>query len=289
MAAEENLTEVLVKAQTIDFVNRFGQQVKDLKEMLGIERTLDMPIGSIINTYTSKVTLADGNVAKGDIIPLSKVELTAGAPVELKFSKHRKAVAAEDVQKYGFEGAINRTDNELLKELQKDLRAQFFTQLAAGQGTASGVGLQGALAQAWGGVQTAFEDDSVGTIAFVNPLDIADYLAKAQITVQTAFGMKYVENFMGVDVVIISTRVTAKTVYATAPENLVFAFATMSGELKKMIPDLYTDNTGVIGVTRDVDRTRLTAETTTVSATVLLAENTAGVIKSTIQDAPVAP
>lgn len=280
----ENITEKLVKAQSIDFVERFGNSITSLLAMLGVQRKFPMTAGSIIKTYTSKVTLQNGEVAKGEIIPLSKVEMEEAEPIELAYSKHRKAVAVEDIQKYGFMRAIAMTDDKLAKELQKDLRGKFFAQLEKGTTAVTGEGLQGALAQAWGNVQTKFEDDGAVTIAFVNPLDVSDYLAKANITVQNAFGLNYVENFLGVNVVIISPQVKAKTLYATAAENLCFAYAVVNGgEIAKAGFDFTTDETGVIGITHDINKQRLTAETTTLSGAALYAERLDGIVKVTIK------
>ena len=288
MAKLENLTETLVKAQSIDFAEVFGKKMTTLQQMLGIERKLPMPVGSVIKTYKSKVTLQDGNVDKGDLIPLSKVELEEADPIELAFSKHRKAVSAEDIQKFGFERAVSMTDAELLKELQKDIRTNFFTQLDTAKGKTKGAGLQGAIAQGWGSVQTIFEDDGVNTIVFVNPLDCADYLASANITIQKEFGLNYVENFLGADIAIITTSVKKGVVYATATDNLCLAYAEVAGgEINKAF-DFVTDSTGVIGVTKDVNIQRLTAETVTLSAIALFAERLDGVIKVTIE-APKAP
>lgn len=280
---ETNLTQTFIRAQSIDFVENFGKQLTSLFTMLGLERKIPMSAGTTIRTYTSSVTLAGAEVAKGAVIPLSEVELEEGPTHELAFAKHRKAVAVEDVQKYGFEQAIIMTDDALLRELQKDLRGKLFAQLATGTGAATGAGLQAAMAQAWGKVQVAFEDDAVRTIAFVNPEDVADYLAKASITVQTAFGLNYVENFLGVSVVILTSQIEKGTLYATAANNLVFAYANVAGgEIDKAF-DFTLDRTGVIGVTRDVDKSRLTAETTTLSGTLLFAERLDGVIKVTIE------
>lgn len=282
MTAEANLTTKLAKAQSIDMTNQFGQSIKKLIKMLKLERTIVMPVGSTIKTYKSTVTLDGATVEPGDIIPLSKVETTPGDPVELKWDKKRKAVAAEDIQKYGFEQAISNTDIKLLREIQKKIKEAFFNQLKAGTTQVTGAGLQGAMAKVWGGVAEKFEDDEVTAIAFVNPADVADYLATAKITVQTAFGLKYVENFMGVDVAVISTGVPAKTVYATAADNLILAYANMSaGEIAKAF-DFTTDETGLIGVTHDINKTRLTAETVTASAMVLFAERLDGIVKATV-------
>lgn len=288
MAAENNLTEKFAKAQSIDFVEQFGKSIKKLLEMLKIERRMTSPVGATIKTYSSKVTLDGTKVAKGDIIPLSKVETTEGDPIELAWDKKRKAVAIEDIQAYGFEQAVSKTDTELLRELQKEIKKNFFAQLAKGTTSVSGVGLQGAMAKAWGGVAGKFEDDDVTTIAFVNPTDVADYLATAQITVQTAFGLRYVENFLGVDVAIMSTSVPAKTLYATASDNLCLAQANMAGSEIAKAFDFTTDETGIIGVTHDVNKQRLTAETVTASATVLFAERLDGIVKATITEAAAA-
>ena len=280
---ETNLTRALGTAQSIDFANKFGTKLGDLTEILGVHRKISMPVGTVIKTYQSTVTLADGTVEPGAVIPLSKVELTDGPAQELKWDKRRKAVPAEDIQKYGFERAINITDNKLLTELQKNLRTKLFENLGTGTGTATGAGIQAALAQAWGKVQVAFEDDAVRTIAFVNPLDVADYLAKANITIQNAFGMSYVENFLGVDLVMMSSRVEKGTAYVTAAENLVLAYADVNGEIDKAF-DFVKDSTGVIGVTKDINKQRLTAETITLSGLVLYAEILDGVIVTTITE-----
>lgn len=282
MAAETNLTTVLTKAQSIDFANQFGQQVGKLVDLLGVQRKMPLSAGSTINTYTSSVTLDGTVVAKGDIIPLSEVKLEPGDPISLVWDKKRKAVAVEDVQTYGFDQAINRTDNALLRELQKGIRSKLIAQLAAGTGTTTGAGLQAALAKAWGKVQVAFEDDDVRTIAFVNTMDVADYLGTAQITMQNAFGLNYVENFLGVDVVVITSLVTAGTFYATAADNLVLAYANISGGEIDRAFDFVVDATGLIGVTHDINKQRLTAETITLSGIVLFAERLDGVIKGTI-------
>lgn len=286
---ELNLTRQLTKAQSIDFVNTFGTQIGQLTKLLGVERKIPMTSGSTLKTYTSSVTLDNTSVEPGAVIPLSQVVVEEGAPVEIEWDKKRKAVPAEDIQKYGYEQAITRTDKALVRELQKELRKKLFAQIEAGTGTVNGVGLQGALAQAWGGVQKAFEDDEVRTVAFINTMDAADYLGTAQITVQSAFGLNYVENFLGVDIVVITSLIDKGTLYATAADNLVLAYATVSsGELGQAF-DFVTEETGLIGVTHDINKQRLTAETVTLNGMALFAERLDGVIKATIEAAPETP
>ena len=91
--------------------------------------------------------------------------------------------------------------------MQKAIRTDLFTFLATGTGEAGGADMQSTLAQAWGQLQVKFEDDAIQAVYFVNPLDIADYLGAAQISTQTAFGMTYVEDFLGLGTVIMNASV----------------------------------------------------------------------------------
>ena len=103
MAVQEN-TNVradFAKAQSIDFVTRFNGSITKLQELLGLTRRTAMSNGSLIKTYTSTVTMADGDgvVAEGDVIPLSKVETKLANTYELSNKKYRKAVTMEAIQR----------------------------------------------------------------------------------------------------------------------------------------------------------------------------------------------
>ena len=286
MAVEANLTTDLGAALSVDFSEQFGQRFNSLAELLGVQRLLPMANGTLIKTYTSSVTLDGTVVAPGDIIPLSQVVLEDGPSQELVWDKKRKAVPMEDIQKYGFERAISLTDAKLLNEVQKGIRTKLLAQLSTGTGASTGAGLQEVMAQNWAAVANIFDEDDVQSISFINPFDAADYLGKADITTQTAFGMTYVENFLNNRIVFMHREVPKGTVYTTADQNLVAAFANMSGgEIGKAF-DFVTDNTGLIGVTHDIDKKRLTAETVTAYGIVLFAERLDGVVVGTIEAAP---
>lgn len=289
MSAETNLTIVtdLAKVQSIDFVNRFEDSINKLVEALGITRKMPLTSGMTIKTYKSEVTLKKDKVGEGDLIPLSKVKATPDKTYEIEFSKYRKSVSAEAIQRGGFEQAVTQTDDKLLREIQKDLRKKLFEFMETGTGTGTATGLQGALAQAWGKVQTLFEDDGVKTVAFVNPLDVADYISGANVTTQTVFGMTFVTGFTDVTV-ISNTSVPKGTVYATAPENLVLAYVAIGGgELGKAF-NFTTDETGYIGITHGKADKTLTYETVALSGTLLFAERLDGVVKIAIT-APTTP
>lgn len=82
-----------------DFVNVFGNQIESLLEMLGIQRATKMNIGDTIKTYKSSVTLADGEVAAGDVIPLSTTKREPDQTYTLEYKKYRKLVPAEEIKK----------------------------------------------------------------------------------------------------------------------------------------------------------------------------------------------
>lgn len=281
---EENLTRDLGKALSIDFTERFGQRLNSLYDLLGIERQMPMAAGTLIKTYTSSVTLDGEEVEPGAVIPLSEVKLEEGPSQELEWDKKRKAVPMEDVQKFGFDRAISISDTKFINEIQKGVRTKLLDQLATGTGEAEGVGLQGAMAQAWASVTAKFDEDDIEVISFINPFDVADYLGQANITTQTAFGMTYIQDFLNNRVVFMHGDIPKGTIYSTAADNLVAAYAVMNGgEIDKAF-DFTTDETGLIGVTHDINKQRLTAETITAYGIVLFAERIDGVVVGTISE-----
>ena len=167
------------------------------------------------------MTFEDDEYGEGDIIPLSKYETTTKNVGEVILEKWRKATTAEAILKSGYDQAVGATTDDIVKDIQKGIRKKMVDYMATGTGTASGEGLQAALAAGWGRLQVLWEDDAVDTVYFLNPMDIAEYLGKAQITMQTAFGMSYVENFLGLGTVFVSSAVPAGNYYATAKQNIV--------------------------------------------------------------------
>lgn len=282
MAVEPNLTTELGTALSIDFVEQFGQRFRTLQELLGVQRTLPMAAGTLIKTYTSSVTLDGTQVAPGDIIPLSQVTLEDGPSHELEWDKKRKAVTMEDIQKYGFDRAVTLTDNKLINEIQKGVRTKLLTQLSTGTATATGTGLQQVMAKNWATVTAKFDEDDVQVVSFMNPYDAGDYLGNANISTQSAFGMTYIEDFLNNRVVFMSAQIPEGTVYSTADGNLVAAYALMSGGQINQAFDFTTDSTGLIGVTHDINKQRLQAETVTAYGIELFAERLDGIVVGTI-------
>lgn len=291
MAAETNLItrNQMAKVREIDFVQQFTHNsLGKLLEVLGVTRKIPMMEGTTMYVYTTTGTLQDGEVAEGDIIPLSRYETTKTPVGEIVLKKWRKAVSAEAIMKSGREAAIGDTDRTLLGDVQKGVRGKFFDFIndgISGGTTATGAGLQAALANAWGQIQVKYEDDSAQAVYFVNPVDVSDYLGKANITVQTAFGMNYIEDFLGLGTVIMSSRITAGSFVATAKENLILYYLTMNGDVAESF-SLTADELGLIGIKSGYqNEERAQIESLVMSGIQLMVEYEAGVVKGTITGA----
>lgn len=274
----------MAKVRELDFAQLFGENVNSLIKMLGITRKIPVVAGTVLKKLTVTGTLQSGSVPEGEIIPLSQYQTAWTAIGEASLKKWRKATTAEAILKGGYDQAVNDTDAKMLLDIQKGIRSDFITDLATGTGTATGVGLQAALANAWGGLQVAFEDEDIAPVYIINPQDVADYLGKANITVQTAFGFSYIEKFLGLGNVIMTPRVTKGTFYATASQNLVLYYVDVNGA--NGLGDAFeftTDaETGLIGLHEEANYTRMQEETVAIAGIDLFAEITAGVIVGTI-------
>lgn len=286
MAADPKLIKKtdLARVREIDFTLMFTESLRKLTEALGVTRKVAKQAGTVLKTYKATGTLEDGAVAEGDTIPLSKYTTEAVSYGEITLKKWRKATSAEAIIERGYDQAVGMTTARMLKDVQKAIRKDFFTFLGTGTGTATGAGLQAALAQTWGKLQTLFEDDDIQAVHFINPLDIADYLATATITTQTAFGMTYIEDFLGMGKVFMNSSVPKGTIYSTAQDNLVLYYVPVNGADLNEAFSFTSDETGYIGIHEEPDYTNMTASDTVVNGMTLFAERLDGVVKTTITE-----
>ena len=285
MAAETNLinNSDLARVRQVDFVSMFGYNTKKLMELLGVMRLIPKQAGTVLKRHSVTGTLEDGSVPEGDIIPLSKYQTVETPLKEIELKKWRKATSAEAILDKGYDQAVDETNDKMLQDIQGKIRTGIIGSLTIdGQPTASGANTQAALADAWGKLANIFENDAVETVYFLNPMDIASYLATAQITVQQAFGFSYVENFLGLGTVILNSGITAGTFKATAKQNMVGYYVPANeADLAKAF-DFVSDETGLIAVHEYADYDRLTADSTFLSGIEIFADNEAGVISGTI-------
>lgn len=287
MAVETNtIMQVdLARVRTVDFNLQFAGSLRKLTELLGVTRKIAVQEGAILKALKVMGTLQNGVVAEGDIIPLSQYA-TIEVPVgEVKLNKWRKGTTAEAILKGGYDQAVGATTDKMVKDIQKTIRANLFTFLATGAGEAEGATLQAALADGWGQLQVLWEDDAVETVFFLNPLDVADYLGTARIEMQTAFGMNYIENFLGLGTVFFNSGVPQGTFYATAKENIVLYYVNVnSGDIKTAF-QLTADETGYIGIREYADNDTARVMDLVMSGVTFFPERIDGIIVGTIKGA----
>ena len=284
MAAETNtiMQADVARVRSIDFVQQFTGSLRKLMEALGITRKIAVQEGAALKALKVTGTLENGAVAEGELIPLSQYQ-TVEVPVgEVTLGKWRKATTAEAILKGGYEQAVGMTTDKLVKDVQKNIRTALFAFMATGTGTASGTVLQAALANGWGKLQVLWEDDAVETVYFLNPMDVADYLGTAQVTMQTAFGMNYIENFLGLGTVFMNSSVPQGKFYATAKENIIAYFIDMNdGEIKQAFK-LTADETGYIGIHEYADEDHARVMDLVMSGITFFPERLDGIVVGTI-------
>ena len=284
MAVENNtiMQADLARVREIDFITQFNGSLTKLVEALGVTRKIAVQEGATLKALKVTGTLESGAVAEGELIPLSKYE-TEEVPVgEVKLNKWRKGTTAEAILKGGYDQAVGATTDKMVKDIQKTIRSGFFAFLATGAETATGANLQAALANGWGKLQVLWEDDAVETVYFVNPMDIADYLATAQITVQTAFGMSYVENFLGLGRVFLNSAVPQGKFYATAAENVILYHVDVDNSKLAQAFDLTTDELGYVGVSEYPDKDTARVMDLAMSGVTFFPERIDGIVVGTI-------
>lgn len=288
-AAETNIitTQQMVKAREVDFVQRFSSfNLRKFIEMLGVTRKIPQAAGTELYLYTTTGTLQDGTVGEGELIPLSQYQRNKTKIGEITLKKWRNQKSAEAIQKSGRAEAIVEIDKKMLEDVQKGIRASFIEHLTSFDTTVvAATGLQGALAKTWGQLQVLFENDTVQVVHFINPLTIVPYLESATITTQTAFGLRYVEDFLGMGTVILSSLIPYNEIYSTAKENIIMYYIPMNGEMANEF-NLTTDETGYIGTTTDTTTNRLVVERIAASGIQFLVEMAAGVVVAEIDSTP---
>lgn len=293
MTIDKNtVTSADLVAQSIDFVEQFSDNVSTLLKAMGNVRMHPMANGTLIQTYKKEVTPAGNRtVDEGEVIPLTKVKRTKGDQYELKLTdKLRKTTTFEAIQKDGFDQAVAYTDTQLLGVAQKNAKKDLFNALTtSGTTSTEGTGLQPAISKGLGKLATLFEDtDNVGkTIAYINPNDLYGYLGNAQITIQTAFGLKYLQNYLNVDVVFMSASIPEGKVVMTVDSNMNFYYVDMRGEAGRTF-GMKVDETGLIGVTHKQTQESLSYDTIAAGGWLLIPERTDGIVTSTISQ-PTAP
>lgn len=228
-----------IAARELDFVTRFGKNWDALREILGIVRPIKKEAGTRLKSYTASVALEDGHVDPGCVIPYSKATIAEVGYDDLSLEKYAKAVPVEDVDKYGVQVAVEKSDDAFLSELQTTVMDRFYDKLTGDTYAMTGAyaTFQMAVSMAIGKVKDKFKKmhkDVTNVVVFVNTLDVYAYLGNATISIQNLFGIEYIKDFLGATTVILSSEIEPGKVIAVPSDNLVLYYVDPSTEFAKL-------------------------------------------------------
>lgn len=241
--AKANLTKSVnidTTAREVDFVTRFAKNWEHLRDIMGIMRTIRKTPGTVLKSKYASVTLQSGSVAEGNEIPYSQATVATKDYASINVEKYAKAVSIEAINEHGYDDAVGLTDDQFLFELQNNVTTRFYDFLNTGSLLSAKATFQAQLAEAQGQVRNKWKAMHKGIteiVGFCNILDAYDYLGAANITVQSEFGMNYIENFLGyrrlflcsdaeIDRgVVIATPVENTILYYVSPDDSDFARA----------------------------------------------------------------
>ncbi len=291
-------TYTSVTAREVDFVTRFNDNWDALRNIMGIMRPIRKAPGTSLISYTADVALEDGDVGAGEVIPYSKATITQATKDDLSIKKYAKAVPIEDVDKYGAEIAVEKSDDAFLTKLQNVVLGNFYTFLNTGSLTGTAATWQAALAKAQGEVLNKFAGmakDVTSVVGFANILDAYDYLGAADISVQTQFGLNYVKDFMGYSTLFLlpttvsgNNAIARNTVIATPVENIDLYYADPGDSKFARLGLNYTvqGETNLIGFHAQGNYSTAVGESYAIMGMKLWAEYLDGIAKITVTPAP---
>lgn len=291
-------TYTSVTAREVDFVTRFNDNWDALRNIMGIMRPIRKAPGTSLISYTADVALEDGDVGAGEVIPYSKATITQATKDDLSIKKYAKAVPIEDVDKYGAEIAVEKSDDAFLTKLQNVVLGNFYTFLNTGSLTGTAATWQAALAKAQGEVLNKFAGmakDVTSVVGFANILDAYDYLGAADISVQTQFGLNYVKDFMGYSTLFLlpttvsgNNAIARNTVIATPVENIDLYYADPGDSEFARLGLNYTvqGETNLIGFHAQGNYSTAVGESYAIMGMKLWAEYLDGIAKIAVTPAP---
>ncbi len=296
--AKENLTKVAnidVTVRELDFVSRFAKNWEALRNIMGIMRPIKKTPGTQLRSYTTTVTLADGDVAEGNEIPYSLADITEAYKSDVEIKKYAKGVSIEAVSKYGAKVAVQKTDDEFLNQLQIGVLTDFYTFLNDDTSaiTENASNWQKALALAKGLVVDKFNKmrkTATEIVGFANVLDFYDYLGSADITVQTMFGLTYVKDFMGYKTLFLLSDpdIAEGTVIALPKENIDLYYIDPNDSDFKQLGLSYTvdGETNLIGFHAEGDYKHAVGESYALMGLKLWSEYADGIAIVTVESNP---
>lgn len=230
--AKDRLTKsanISTTAREVDFVTRFANNWDHLRDIMGVMRVIRKTPGTVLKSKYASVTLQSGAVGEGEEIPYSQSAVATKDYAPINVEKYAKAVSIEAINEHGYDDAVGLTDDQFLFELQNNVTGRFYAFINTGTLTSAKTTFQAALADAQGQVRNKWKAMHKGIteiVGFCNILDAYDYLGAASITVQNAFGMNYIENFLGYSRLFLcsDSEVARGLILATPVENMILYY-----------------------------------------------------------------
>ena len=181
---------------------------------------------------------------------------------------------------------------QFLFELQTEVTGRFYTFLNTGTLTSSKDTFQSALAEAQGQVRNKWKAMHKGiteVVGWCNILDAYDYLGAAAITVQSAFGMNYIENFLGYSRLFLCSEdeVGRGNIIATPVENMILYYVSPDdSDFARAVLQYTTDGeTNLIGFHVQVNYQTAVSESFALMGMTLMAEYLDGIAVVSFGDA----
>lgn len=294
MPAKANLTKTAnidTTAREVDFVSRFARNWDHLREIMGVTRTIRKTPGTVLKSKYATVVLQSGAVGEGEEIPYSQADVATKDYVTINVEKFAKAVSIEAINEHGYDDAVGLTDDQFLYELQNDVTGRFYTFVNTGTLISAKTTFQAALAEAQGRVRNKWKAMHKGIteiVGWCNILDAYDYLGAANITVQSEFGMNYIENFLGYRRLFLCSdaEIARGKVIATPVENMILYYVSPDDSDFARAGLIYTTDgvTNLIGFHTQGDYKTAVSESYALMGLTLLAEYLDGIAVVYISD-----
>lgn len=242
-------------AREKDFAMQFQKNWKLLQQIMNILRMVKKEDGATLSYYTTKrIGEMQPQTQEGEATVSVKYEVVKAGTYELVLERHEKETSAQAVMTWGPELALAKTDRAFMDDLQYGIMDRFYGFLKLGTLTAARPTFVGALAAAKGSLinrAAALHLSVDEVVGFCGIMDLYNYLGEQQVTIQTAFGLQYIENFLGYRILFLlpDTILSGKCI-ATFMNNIICYYVDPGDESLTKLGLMYTTDgeTPFIGV-----------------------------------------
>lgn len=247
-------------ARELDFAMQFQKNWDLLKKIMNILRMVKKQDGTTLAYYTTKrIGEMQPQTGEGEATVSVKYEVVKAGTYDIVLERHEKETSPQAVQTWGSELALAKTDKAFMDDLQYGIMDRFYNFLKLGTLTAVRPTFVGALAAAKGSLinRAAALHITVGeVVGFCGVMDLYNYLGEQQVTIQNAFGLQYVENFLGYRILFLlpDTILSGKCI-ATFLDNIICYYVDPGDDSFTKLGLMYTTTgeTPLIGVHLEPD------------------------------------